>query len=55
MPRFALALLTALGAAVSTAGPLADATAPAVRITSPLGRTGGGGAVRIVAQVAGET
>ena len=49
-----LALIaTVLSVPVAAAHVAADAAAPTVRITSPLGRTGGVGAIRIVAQVAG--
>jgi len=44
----AVALLAATIAAAQLA---ADSGTPTVRITSPLGRTGGAGAIRIVAQV----
>ena len=48
-----LAIATVLSVPVAAAHVAADAAAPTVRITSPLGRTGGVGAIRIVAQVAG--
>jgi len=59
MPRLFTGRLTALGsgvlivaaAAVATTAPRAGDTGLSVRITSPLGRTGGVGAVRIVAQI----
>jgi Ca-activated chloride channel family protein len=48
-----LALLGLSGSALGAAAPLAaDSGAPTVRITSPLGRTGEPGTIRIVAQVA---
>jgi Ca-activated chloride channel homolog len=50
-----IALVLWAAAAATDAAPRGapDAAAPTVRITSPLGRTGGAGSVRIVAQVAG--
>jgi Ca-activated chloride channel family protein len=55
MSRHARGLALALAAglfAAADAGAGADAAAPTVRITSPLGRTGEAGTIRIVAQVA---
>ena len=51
-----LALVMQTGLGASAGGPLAsavatDATGPAVRITSPLGRSGTPGSIRIVAQI----
>jgi Ca-activated chloride channel homolog len=50
--RPALAIATVLAMTAAAAHLAADSAMPTVRITSPLGRTGGAGAVRIVAQVA---
>ena len=53
MPRSVRVIALAVSMAMAAAAPLAaDSAAPTVRITSPLGRTGGAGAIRIVAQVA---
>jgi VWFA-related protein len=53
--RFRIAWMVALGLGVQAIGTSPRATGPGtelpVRITSPLGRTGGTGAVRIVAQI----
>src|SRR5688500_14090061 len=51
-----LAFVMQVGLGASAGGPLAsavstDSTGPAVRITSPLGRSGTSGSIRIVAQI----
>src|SRR6188768_68914 len=53
VPRPARVIALAVSMAMAVGAQLgADSAAPTVRITSPLGRTGGAGAIRIVAQVA---
>jgi VWFA-related protein len=49
-----MAAIAGLAVLAGGARPAADAVAPGVRITSPMGRTGVAGAIRIVAQVTHE-